>query len=79
MSNSKEFKCKFTEKLQKKYPFIKITKSDQDVRCKCGAEFNIAKNGGYEIERHINGKRHTTRNNNIESNASRKSKHGIQL
>lgn len=47
-------KCTFNEDLKKKYPFLKTTISQSDVRCDvCGGTFNIGGSGNYEIGRHV--------------------------
>lgn len=55
----KKSKCSFNVNLQERYPFIEKTVSSQHVRCKvCGGKFNVAKNGSWEIERHLKTQKH---------------------
>lgn len=47
------------DELRDKYPFIKKTKTESDVRCDtCNVEFNISHGGKTDIESHIKSERH---------------------
>lgn len=47
------------QNLSEKYPFIKKTKTDSDVRCNtCNSEFNISHGGKSDIESHLKSVRH---------------------
>lgn len=50
-------KCFFTA--NKKYPFLRKTKIECEVKCeKCGAVFSVANTGNGDIERHLKTKKH---------------------
>lgn len=52
-------KCVLNADLQKKYPFVKRTISESDVRCEiCMATFNIGSSGKSEIDRHVESLKH---------------------
>lgn len=52
-------KCVFNEELKQKFPFIKKTYNDYNVRCeKCSVIFSIANGGQYDIKRHLNTNKH---------------------
>lgn len=61
-------KCVFNPDLQKKYPFLKKTTSDSDLRCdNCQGTFNIGSAGKSDIERHIDSGKHKKALNAISS------------
>ena len=52
-------KCTFNENLQAKFPFIKKTVTDSDVKCKkCNTEFSVSHGGASDIEQHLKSNRH---------------------
>lgn len=52
-------KCVFSDKLKKNHPFLEITTSDSDLKCKqCKGTFSIASGGNSDIQRHIKTGKH---------------------
>ncbi|CAH0563113.1 unnamed protein product [Brassicogethes aeneus] len=55
----KKRKCKFSESLEKEFPFLKKGKIDGIVLCnKCNGEFSIAHGGKNDINKHLSTSKH---------------------
>ncbi|KAL0830853.1 hypothetical protein ABMA28_002959 [Loxostege sticticalis] len=51
--------CKFTEDLQKEFPFLQKCLTPSEVRCnKCNGTFSVAHGGKYDIQRHLTSEKH---------------------
>lgn len=64
-------KCKFTDDLSKKYPFIKVTKFESEVYCNsCSATFSIAHGGNSDIQKHLVTNKHKSKVRQLSAAAS---------
>lgn len=56
---AKKRSCKFTEDLQKEFPFLQKCLTPSEVRCnKCKGTFSVAHGGRHDIQRHLTSDKH---------------------
>lgn len=54
-------KCIFNEELQRKYPCFKVTQSKHEAHCTtCGTTVSIANKGKFDLQQHLESKKHKT-------------------
>lgn len=56
---AKKRSCKFTEDLQKQFPFLQKCLTPSEVRCtKCNGAFSVAHGSRHDIQRHLTSDKH---------------------